>query len=99
MTNGIPVLGQAGPGPDDPMYYILCQWFTETGQAGPMELDGYLPKLHGRPSAFSQAHMQHVKAIVKENLAKNGVLGAQVVIQYIYRYEVRPSPLIDLSAN
>jgi hypothetical protein len=94
--NEMPILGQGQPAAGDPTYYILTQWFTQQGQAGPMVVDGYAPKLHNRPSAFSPAHVPHVHALVKEALAKQGVLGAEVIIQFLWRYEVLPSPLVDL---
>lgn len=92
------ILGLTPPPPDagDPTYYILTQWFTQDGQGGAMPVDGYAPKLHGRASAFSPAHSQHVVQLVKETLAQAGVLGANVIISFIWRYEVLPSPLLDL---
>jgi hypothetical protein len=86
---GLPTTG-------DPTYYIMTQWATEDGQGGPMPVDGYAPRLHGRPSAFSPAHTQHVAQLVKETLAKGGIIGAQVVVTFIWRYETLPSPLVDL---
>jgi hypothetical protein len=101
MTNGVPILGQ-GPGgapssPGDPTYYILTQWFhPQNGQGGPMEVMGYAPKMHGRPSQFGPPHVLHVKQLVKESLAQQGVLGVEVIITFMWRYETQPSPLVDL---
>jgi len=99
MTNGVPILGQTPPipGAGDPTYYVLTQWFNpQSGQGGPMEIDGYAPKLHGRPATFSMAHTQHVKQMVKESLAQQGILGVEVIIQHMWRYESLPSPDVDL---
>lgn len=99
MTNGVPILGQGAsePAAGDPLYYILTQWFNmQTGQGGPMEIPGYAPKLHGKPSPFSMAHVGHVKEMVKTTLAQQGVLGVEVVITFMWRMEVQPSALVDL---
>jgi hypothetical protein len=98
-TNGVPILGQgaAPTSAGDPMYYILVQWFhPANGQGGPMEIMAYAPKLHGRPSPFGPPHVAHVKEMVKQALAQQGVLGVEVIITFMWRYEVQPSALVDL---
>jgi hypothetical protein len=97
MTNGVPILGQGiSHTVGDPLYYILTQWFSPDGQGGPFPIEGYAPKLHGRPAPFSPAHLPHVQQLIKEALATQGVLGAQVVITFMWRYEAQGSALVDL---